>query len=64
MKGLDRMKSIAGAIVVLAGALIMGLASKEIPKEVLPTLSSLGLIGIGLFVVFTGARSQSSNTKE
>ena len=58
------MKSIAGAIVVLAGALIMGLASEDIPKEALPTLSSLGLIVIGLVLVFTGARSQSSNTKE
>ena len=58
------MKSIAGSIVVLAGALIMGLASEDIPNQALPTLSSLGLIVIGLLTVFAGVKPQPSNTKE
>jgi hypothetical protein len=47
------MKSIAGSVIVLAGALVMGLASKDIPTNPLPTLTSLGLMLIGLIVVFT-----------
>lgn len=50
------MKSIAGSIIVLAGALIMGLSSKDIPDEALPTLTSLGLILIGLGVVFVNKK--------
>ena len=34
------MKSIAGSIIVLAGAFVMGLASKDIPNNALPTLDS------------------------
>jgi hypothetical protein len=50
------MKSIAGSIVVLAGALIMGLASKEIPNQPIPTIFSFGLVTIGLILVFSGSR--------
>jgi hypothetical protein len=51
------MKSIAGSIVVLAGSFIMGLAAKEIPNEALPTITSLGLMVIGLTIVFTSDRA-------
>ena len=48
------MKSIAGSIVVMAGALIMGLAREDIPREMLPTVISVGLIAVGLYLVITG----------
>ncbi len=56
------MRSVAGAIVVLAGSLVMGLAFKEIPKEPIPTIFSLGLIVIGLIVIFTDKRTTSDKT--
>ena len=46
------MKSMAGAVVVLAGALLMGLATEHIPNDRLPTVTSVGLIAAGLFLVF------------
>ena len=48
------MKSIAGAVVVFAGALLMGLAIERIPNDMLPTVTSVGLIAVGLFLVFRG----------
>ena len=45
------MKSIAGSIVVLAGAVLMGLSHENIPNSALLTLSSLVLMAIGLVVV-------------
>ena len=57
------MKSIAGSIVVLAGALIMGLAGESVPNEMLQTLTSVGLIAVGLYLVFTGGdRSKDSSS--
>ena len=53
------MKSISGSIVVMAGALIMGLASEDIPNEMMPTVVSLGLIGVGLYLVFTGDKDRN-----
>jgi len=55
------MKTIAGAIVVLAGSLIMGLSSNDIPNEALPTLMSIGLIILGLVIMFTGSSSTMKN---
>lgn len=52
------MKSIAGSIVVLAGAILMGLAADEIPNEQLPTLVSIGLVVTGLIVLFTDNRKR------
>jgi len=54
------MSSIAGAIIVLAGALIMGLAADRMPNEPLPTLTSFGLIVLGLVVVFLRIKSSPS----
>ena len=48
------MKSIAGSIVVMAGALIMAFADQQIPKEMLQTVTSIALMAVGLFLVFTG----------
>ena len=60
------MKSIAGSIVVLAGAIIMGLRSEEIPDEPLPTLFALGLTVIGLALVFLtgGSEHDTKNMKD
>ncbi len=58
------MKSIAGSIVVVAGALIMAIANEQIPKEMLPTVASIGLMAVGLFLVFTGGESGSSGKTE
>ncbi len=57
------MRSIAGSVVVLAGALVMGLASNNIPNAALPTLTSLGLILIGLLtVLFSGTPTEAGGT--
>ena len=37
----------------------MGLSSEDIPNESLPTLSSLGLIVIGLILVFTASTNKT-----
>ena len=47
---------IAGALIVLAGALIIGLSSSDIPAKELPTITSLGLIAVGLYLVFRGKK--------
>lgn len=46
-------RSLSGAIVVLAGALVFGLAHDEIPEEALSTILGFGLTSIGLFVFLT-----------
>jgi|GEM_PF-6214768 len=38
----------------------MGLAKNYIPNVMLPTVTSLGLIVIGLYLVFTGEKHPSS----
>ena len=58
------MKSVAGAIVVLAGAVIMGLAHEDIGNDHGVTLASLGLMIIGLIIVFAGMKSASPGKKE
>ena len=55
----ERMRSVAGAIIVLAGAVIM--ASKHIPSD---SLFSLGLMAIGLFIVFTDKRSKATDNPD
>jgi hypothetical protein len=58
------MKSIAGAVVVLAGAVIMGLAAKQIPDYALPTLTSLGLMLLGLIIVFSDKGTRAANKED
>ena len=58
------MKSIAGGIVVLAGAVLMGLATDDVPGKMLPTVMSVGLIVVGLIVVFTGGRKHDGHSSE
>ena len=48
------MKSIAGSVVVLSGAVLFGLAKEDVPREPLPTLVSFALLAVGLFLVFSG----------
>ena len=52
------MKSIAGSIVVLAGAILLGMIYEDIPREPLPTLVSFGLMIVGLFFVFRGGEDR------
>jgi hypothetical protein len=60
----DSMRSIAGSVIVLAGALVMGLASRDIPTQPFPTLTSLGLIVIGLVTVFAGGRANAAGRSD
>jgi hypothetical protein len=59
-----KMRSIAGSVIVLAGALVMGLASRDIPTQPFPTITSLGLIVIGLLVVFAGGRASAAGKSD
>ena len=54
------MKSIAGSVIVLAGAVLMGLTSKQFPEE-LPPIISLVLIVIGLVLVFRGGSANETS---
>lgn len=53
------MKAIAGSIIVLSGAVLMGLAKDQIPSYMLPTVTSFGLIAVGLFLVFSAGKDSS-----
>jgi len=52
------MKSLSGSIIVLSGAIIMGLCSQKIPNEAIQTLSSMSLMITGLIIVFTDKKSR------